>query len=573
MEVTLVVAAGVVSIVVVAALSDRLGVALPLSLVAVGIGLSFVPGVPHPRLDPEWVLAGVLPVLLYAAAVTMPVQDFRRDVGPITGLAVLLVVLTTLGTGWLFHAAVPGIGWPAAFALGAVVSPTDAVAATAVGRRLGLPSRLLTLLEGEGLVNDASALILLRTAVAASAAAVSVWGVLGDFLYAVAVSVLIGLAVGVVNVRVRGLLNDPVLNTAVSFVVPFVAFVPAEDAGASGVLAAVVAGLATGHLSPRHLAARDRLSEATNWRTLSFLLENAVFLLMGLSVAPLVARVAERGLDPWTAVGLGLAASAVVTVIRMAFAVPLVAVMRRDVRRARRIRPRLEVLRRRLEDTEAPSGPRGRGRERLRRRVVRASADAAFRLRKPVGWRGGVVLAWSGMRGAITLAAAQTLPADTPHRPLLVLVAFVVASATLLVQGFTLPAVIRAVKVPGDDPDRMRDDYAGLLAELSRAGAAVLADPAVTAPEGEPADPALLDRVRADSRVRSSDDEDDGLGVCGRDDDAARAEYVRLRRAVLSAQREALLAARGRGLHDSRALRRAQSALDVEEARLERFAG
>ncbi len=230
MELTLVPVIGVISIVAVAVFSERLGLADPLGLVVVGMALSSVPGVPHPDLAPEWILTGVLPPLLYSAAVTMPVVDFRRDIKPITGPAVLLVVVTTLGTGWLFHRLLPGVGRPAAFALGAVISPTDAVAAMSVERRLGLPKRLLTVLEGEGLV----------------------------------------------NVRVRALLKDAVLNAAISFVIPFV---PAEEFGASGVLAVVVAGVVTGHRSPRFLRAQDRLAEATNWRTLAFPLESGMFLL------------------------------------------------------------------------------------------------------------------------------------------------------------------------------------------------------------------------------------------------------------------------------------------------------
>lgn len=234
MEMTLVSIVGVSSIVAVAAFSKRLGLAAPLSLVVVGIALSFVPGVPALAIEPQWVLAGVLPPLLYSTAVNMPAGDFRRNIKAISGLAVLLVVVTTLGAGWLFHWLMPGLGWPAAFALGAVVSPTDAVAATSMGKQLGLPSRLLTMLEGEGLVNDASALVLLRSAIAAMAGTVSLAGVAGNFLFSVAVATAVGLVVGLVNVRVRALLKDSLLNTAISFVVPFVAFLPAEEFHASG---------------------------------------------------------------------------------------------------------------------------------------------------------------------------------------------------------------------------------------------------------------------------------------------------------------------------------------------------
>ncbi|MFI1030279.1 cation:proton antiporter [Streptomyces sp. NPDC020951] len=255
MEPTVVAVVGVISMVAVAMFSKRLGLAEPLSLVVVGAALSFVPGVPHVSIEPEWILAGVLPPLLYSAAVNMPANDFRRNFRAINTLAVWLVVVTTLGAGVFFHALVPDIGWPVAFALGAVISPTDAVAATSVGKRLGLPHRLLATLEGEGLVNDASSLVLLRSAVAAMAGTVSLWSVAGSFVYSVVVAVAIGLVIGHVNVRIRARLNDAVLSTAVSFAVPFIAYVPAEELHASGVLATVVTGVVTGYRSPARLRA------------------------------------------------------------------------------------------------------------------------------------------------------------------------------------------------------------------------------------------------------------------------------------------------------------------------------
>lgn len=253
MELIIIAVAAVVAIVAVAAISERIAVAAPLSMVVVGIALSFLPGLPKIQVDPEWILAGALPPLLYATAVHVPAHDFRRDFKAIAGLAVPLVVLTTICCGLLFHALLPGLGLAFAFALGAVVSPTDAVAATSVGRRLGLPSRLLTIIEGEGLVNDASSLVLLGSAVAATTGTVHLWKVGLDFLYAVAVAIVVGLVVGYANIRVRPLLKDPVLSTAASFVIPFLAWVPAEELDASGVLAVVVAGLVTGHLSPGEL--------------------------------------------------------------------------------------------------------------------------------------------------------------------------------------------------------------------------------------------------------------------------------------------------------------------------------
>ncbi|MFI6320216.1 cation:proton antiporter [Nonomuraea sp. NPDC050556] len=556
MALTLIAVVGVASLVAVAVFADRIGLAAPLLLVVVGAGLGFIPGMPPIDVEPEWILAGVLPPLLYSSAVSMPATDFRRNFKLITGLAVLLVVVTTLGAGWLIHALLPGVGWPAAFAVGAVISPTDAVAATSVGRRLGLPSRLLTVLEGEGLVNDASALVLLRSATAAMAAAVSIWGVTLEFFYSVVVASAIGLVLGRINVRLRAWLGDPVLGTAVSLVVPFVAYWPAEELKASGVLAVVVTGVVTGSLAPRYLAAADRLSEAINWRTLAFLLEGGIFLSMGLSLRALVDQVEDGHLSVGESVLYGLAATALVIVIRILFTGPLMTMVRRDERRAAGAGPRLEEIQAKL-DAGAYDERMPRGKERIQTRLDMVAADVKFKLDQSLGWRGGLVLAWSGMRGAITVAAAQTLPDTTPFRAQLILIAFVVAAATLLLQGSTLPAVIAAVEVPPDDPARLREDYHDLLEELSASGQTALDEYG-----GEyPAE--VVDRVRADSKI----------GPTPKDVDAfqdLREQYQVLRLKVLHAQRHTLLADRARGTHRSETLDRAQNYLDREELSLQR---
>jgi CPA1 family monovalent cation:H+ antiporter len=559
---------GVICLVAVAAFSKRLGLAEPLSLVVVGAALSFAPGVPHVSIDPEWILAGVLPPLLFSAAVNMPANDFRRNFKAINGLAVWLVVATTLGAGAFFHALVPDIGWPVACALGAVVSPTDAVAATAVGKRLGLPHRLLAVLEGEGLVNDASSLVLLRSAVAATAGTVSLWSVAGSFLYSVVAAVAIGLVVGHVNVRVRARLNDPVLSTAVSFAVPFVAFVPAEELHCSGVLATVVTGLVTGYQSPARLRVQDRLTEAVNWRTVAFLLENGLFLLLGLSLEGLVNEVGAAGPGVGRVVLLGLAASVLVIALRIAFVAPLVLALRRQERRAAARKPRLDSLRARLNEETPESRRSPDRRERLQERVQRVAADLDFHLNEALGWRGGVVLGWAGMRGAITVAAAQTLPEDTPHRPQLVLIAYVVAVTTLLCQGLSLPAVIRAANVPGDDQDRLRAEEQKLFAQLSAAGAAALADPGPADHDGKPFDPDAVEQARSAS--------DDALAVgrfnsTGDTTDPLLRQYRQLCLLALEAQRTQLGTVRSRGTYSSLALATAQRALDKEEARLERL--
>ena len=566
MELTIIAVAAVVAIVAVAAVSQRIAVAAPLSMVVVGIALSFLPGLPKIEVDPEWILAGALPPLLYATAVHIPADDFRRDFKAIAGLAVPLVVLTTVCAGLLFNTLLPGLGLAYAFALGAIISPTNAVAATSVGRRLGLPSRLLTILEGEGLVNDASSLVLLGSAVAATTGTVHLWKVGLDFVYAVVVAIAIGLAVGYLNIWIRPLLKDPVLSTAASFAIPFLAWVPAEELGASGVLAAVVAGIVTGHLSPGVLPARDRLAETVNWETVAFLLESGIFLLMGLELKTLLDQDAAAGLSVGQAVGIGLAAAALALALRMMFIGPLVAVLRRDADRAAAARPELEKMHSRVTDPEVTHRFSARRMEHLALRLTRTMGDVDYLVSEGFGWRGGVVLAWSGMRGVITVAAAQSLPDDTPFRPQVVLIAFVVAGTTLLAQGLTLPRVIRALKIPGDDPAADRAEYADLLAELAAEATEVLDDPGLSRPGGRPYDGDVLDRVREASRARAS-----FADAAEPDTVSPREQYRHLMLRILAAERAGLLAARSAGRYRSRTLTRAQRALDLMEATLQQI--
>jgi len=567
LTVIVIVIGAVVAIVAVAAVSDLIAVAAPLSLVAVGIALSFLPGLPKIQVDPEWILAGALPPLLYATAVRMPAHDFRRDFKAIAGLAVLLVVLTTICSGLLFNTLLPGLGLASALALGAIISPTDAVAATSVGKRLGLPSRLMTILEGEGLVNDASSLVLLSSAVAATTVTVHLWKVGLDFVYAVVVAVAIGLVVGYLNVRVRSLLKDPVLGTAVSFVVPFLAWAPATELGASGVLAAVVAGLVTGHQGPGVLAARDRLAETVNWETIAFLLESGIFLLMGLELKTLLDQDAAAGLSAAQALWIGLAAAAVAVVLRMMFVAPLVGVLRRDAARAVSARPELEKMQSRVADPELLGRFSARRVEHIGQRITRLLADVDFLVAEGFGWRGGVVLAWSGMRGVVTVAAAQSLPDDTPYRPQLVLIAFVVAATTLLVQGLTLPRVIRALKISGDDATADRAEYRELITDLTETARAVLDDPDLCLPDGSPYPAAVLDRARQDALVPPAVPDAEGDA----NDFNPREQYRQLMLQILAAERAHLLAARSAGTYTSRTLTRAQRAMDLLEATLQQI--
>ncbi|WP_028049808.1 sodium:proton antiporter [Cellulomonas sp. URHD0024] len=546
----------VIGIVAATRLAPKVGIAGPLLLVVLGVLASFVPGAPTLHVEPELILAGVLPPLLYSSAVSMPGMDFRRDFGAIGGLSVVLVVLSAVVLGWFFAWALDiRVAW--GIALGAVVSPTDAVA-TSITKRLGVSSRLVTVLEGESLLNDASALVLLRSAIAATAVTVSLWSVLGQFVYAVVVAAVIGAVVGVLNLRVRSALPDAAASTAVSFVAPFVAFLPAERLQASGLVAAVVAGLVTGQGAPRFLRPQDRLAEESNWRTIELLLEGAVFLVMGYELQQLVAAARDDDGTALPAVGLGIAAIALTLAVRALYVSPLVWWLSKQAAASDRMKARYAQVTQTLADDES-EGPRiERRRARWTQRVTRGLADIDYLVAKPLGAREGTVLVWAGMRGAVTLAAAQTLPEDTPRRSLLILIAFVVAAGSLLLQGGTLPWVVRTLGVGSsgasdDDPER-----AELLQTLSQAAVGLLDDPTLVRRDGSRYDQRLLDGMKSVSLRRAAD-------FAADEPRSITDQLLELQLAVIDAQREALLQARSDGTFSSAALSSALAILDADQ--------
>ena len=547
-------------------LEPRLGLAAPLVLVVMGIGASFLSFVPAVKIEPEWILAGVLPPLLYSAAVSIPAMEFRRDFTAISGLSVVLVVVSAVVLGAFFAWLIPGLG--RGIALGAIVSPTDAVA-TSIVEKVGASSRVTTVLKGESLINDATALVLLRAAIVG--ASVSLWGVLGNFVFSVAVAVGIGYVVGRLNLVVRSRVEDATVNTALPFTVPFLASIPAEELGASGLVAAVVAGLVTGYGAPRVLSPQHRLSDGQNWRTVELILEGAVFLLMGLQLSTIVSdvRADHAGIGP--AVGIAAAALVLTVLVRAAYVAPLLAALRVKAGRGARIKPKITIMQDRLEDPEDAetafeelrSGHRGSSRsssnrsssnrssggrrpladriERFRTRLRRSVADIDYFLAEPLGWREGTIIVWAGMRGAITLAAAQTLPDDTPSRSLLVLIAFLVATGSLLLQGSTLPRLVALVKPEdGTDQHAAYEDHVRLMALLQQTAAAVTAEHSDNPPNADRGADAEVE-VEADQQQRQADD------------------TKRLTLTILDAQRQALLDARDRSLHRGCAKRRPDS--------------
>ncbi|UYM06649.1 cation:proton antiporter [Solicola gregarius] len=469
---------GVLGLLVIAGcgvLADRIGLAAPLVLVVVGIAISVLPFTPEIEIEPELILAGLLPPLLYSAAVSVPTMNLRRDFGAVGGLSIALVVLSSLVLGAFFSWAIPGLDFAWGVALGAVISPTDA-AANAIAKRMGVAPRVMVILEGESLFNDATALVLLRTAVATAAASFSLWQTLGKFAFAVGAAVVIGFVVGHLGVYARARVDDSAINTVLSFTVPFVASIPAEAVDASGLVAAVVAGVVTGWHGPRDLSPQHRLSDTQNWRTVELVLEGAIFLLMGLELSAVIGDVHESDTGIGPAVGLSLVALTLTILIRAAYTAPLLRALRRRSERRQRLGPRLNEIHERLHDPEKVAEIEGRAARRTRRRtfdierfrvrIRRLMADLDYYLESPLSWRDGGVLVWSGMRGAVTVAAAQTLPEDAPHRSVLVLIAYAVATFSLLIQGGTLSTAVRLLRPSAPDPEHEREERAQILTLL-----------------------------------------------------------------------------------------------------------
>ncbi|MDO9457587.1 sodium:proton antiporter [Nocardioides sp.] len=565
-EFLLIAGTGLAIMIAASVFSRRTGVAAPLLLVGLGIGASCLPSTPTIHVEPELVLAGVLPPLLYSTAVNLPVIDVRRNLLLIAWLSVVMVVVSALVIGAVVHWLFPGISFALATALGAVVSPTDAVAATAIGRRIGLPPRLMAVLEGESLVNDASALVVLRTAVAA----IAVTGefALGrtalEFAWAVAGGAVIGLLVGLLTVRLRTRLDDPVLNTTISFAVPFLAYFPAEEVDASGVLAVVLAGLVTGAMGSRRFSARDRQTQATTWVTISFVLESAVFLAMGYQL-PEVVDAAQA--ETTTAEITGLVAVVVGLLVGLRFlglAWPALHQRLAGADQGDQQRGRLDQFEEKL-DSMTPADDREESRlSYARRRLARGRADVEFQEREPITSRGTVVIAWAGMRGVVTVAAAQTIPAGTPHRDTVVLAAFLVALITLVLFGLTLPAVIGAMRLRSESAEDKQGSVQALLRRIGDASVDTLGPLEEQTIDGEPVDPELASTMkeRILPRLLTGVRELRDAGRPG-----AIEQTMIIQRRYLDAMRDALASERGIGAYSSETYRQVEALLDTLEHR------
>jgi monovalent cation/hydrogen antiporter len=498
----------------------------PILFVFGGITLGFVPGVPDFRLDPDLVLVLVLPPLLYGAAFFSSLRDLRANLRTISILSLGVVLATTFGVAAIAHALIDGLSWQAAVVLGAIVSPTDAIAATSIAERFNVPRRVVTVVEGESLVNDATALIVYRFAVAAVVTGTfSLSDATLEFLGNAAGGIGIGLAVGWVVAQVRKRLDDAPTEIALSLLTAYFAYLPADALHVSGVLAAVTVGIYLGWRAPELVTSpTTRLQSQAVWEILVFLVNAFLFTLLGLQFQGLLERL--DGYSAGTLIGYGAIVGAAVVLIRIACA-PLTTYVPRRLFRSIRERD--------------PYPP----------------------------WQYPALVSWMGMRGAVSLAAALALPLETdagapfPARDLIIFLTFCVILVTLVFQGLTLPALIRKLRTPEDDAAEREE----IKARKHAAKAAIARIDDLAAEEWVREDTA--DRMRAlyDYRLRRFaaryDDGDDGAL------EEQSIGYQRLRREALDAERGAVYDLRNRGVINDEVMNRVVRDLDLEDTRLE----
>ena len=510
-----------VAVIALVTIARRILIPYPIFLVLGGVVLGLVPHLPVTRLDPEVVFLIFLPPILWSAAYFTSLRDFRANLRSITLLAVGLVLATTATVAAVARAFVPGLGWPVALTLGAIVSPPDAVAATAIARRLRIPHRVVTILEGESLVNDASALVLYRSAVAVVVTGAFVPSApLWQFVVAAVGGVAVGLVVGFLARHALRLTDDSVAHTAITLLAPYAAWIAGERTHTSAVLACVAGGIYLRQGFSELVPPATRLQSRAVWDLLVFILNGVIFILIGLQLG----AIREAGLPGRLSTLLwhGVVISAAAIAVRLAW-VPLATVIPR-------------VL------------------------------SPALRRRDPFpGWRPVALVSWIGMRGIVSLAAALALPATTatgapfPFRDEIIVLTFAVILSTLVLQGLTLAPMIRLLRLERDDTLELEEAHA-------REEAARAALTRLDQIDGVPwARREQIDRLRAMHTQRVARSSPIRLGDGDAED---RAAYRRLRHETLSAERRALIALRDRGMISDEVLHRLELELDVEATRI-----
>jgi monovalent cation/hydrogen antiporter len=505
-----------------AVLARILGVPYPITLVLGGSVIGFIPGVPSVELDPDLVLLIFLPPLLYGAAFFTSLRDLRRNARPIALLAIPLVGVTMVAVAVVAHEVI-GLGWGESFVLGAIVSPTDAVAPAEIMRRIGAPRRLLTVVEGENLTNDWTALVLYRFAVAAVVTgSFSLVEATGKFVLSGVGGLVIGLAAGWAIREVRSRIDDPPTEITISILSGYAAYLPAEELGFSGVIAAVTVGVYMGWYTPQLTTPIMRIQGMSVWEILTFLLNAVLFLLVGMQLPTVLEDI--TGYSAGELIFWGVLTSLVVIVVRLMWGFTVTylirAIDRRPAQRERR-----------------------------------------------ATWQERLVIGWAGMRGSVSLAAALALPLQTdagaafPARDLIILMAYIVILVTLVGQGLTLGPLIKRLGV-ADDGSEEREE---VIARLRLAEAALARIEELT--EEDWARPDTLERVRGqyDYRRRRFAAREDGDGDHYEERTGA---YQRVMQELFDAQREELVGMRNRGDISDEVRRRVERELDLEESRL-----
>jgi Na+/H+ antiporter len=505
------------------AFARRLHVPYPILLVLGGLALGFVPELPQVQLEPELVFIVFLPPILWAAAYFTSLRDFRRNLPAISLLAVGLVLATTLVVGWVAHAIIPGISWAAAFCLGAIVSPPDAVAATAVLSRIGVPRQVIVVLEGESLVNDAAALVLYRAAVSGMVVgSFSIGATAGQFALVAALGVVVGLVVGFLIRHAVRLMPEGFGQVAITLLGPYVAWVAAERLHVSAVLACVAGGLYVRQHFSAEVAPLVRLQARSVWELLIFLLNGIIFMLIGLQLGPLRASLESDGVGRIIRWGLILTAAATAT--RLAW---------------------------------MPLGAR-LARIRAKDRAVNPMPPASHIF----------IVGWTSMRGVVSLATALALPLTTadgtplPYRTEIILVSFVVILTTLVVQGLSLAPLARVLGLSAADESIEREQ------QLARRRAAEAALAHLGTLEGHPMLPSeVLDGARAHYQRRS-----ERFAAASPMDvvctDAWTEAQRQVRHALLHAERRAVIELRDRGEISDEVLHEVERELDLDAIRL-----
>ena len=522
-EIQIVLVSLLVSVVVLGTIARIVHVPYPIVLVVGGLALGLVLGSDSTvTLSPDLVLVIFLPPLLYSSAFFANLHDIRRGIRVVTVQAVALVLVTMCTVAVVAHELVPGMSWAVAFVLGAIVSPTDALAPVEILRRLRVPRRMVSIIEGESLLNDGTALVAYNTALKAVTASFVFWKATGDFFVNVTAGIAIGLVAGMVLVEIRRRINDIPTEVTISLLSGYAGYLPAEALHVSGVLAAVTTGIVLGWKAPDISTASMRLTGYAVWQIVTFLLNALLFVLIGLQLPTILDALGNEA--QLTLLGWAAAVCAAVILTRLVF-------------------------------------------NELFTRFIRLVDRRAVQRERRAPWRMRLIGGWCGMRGAVSLAAALALDASTPQRDIVLFLTFSVIFATLVLQGLTLPVLVKALHIEDDGADEREE----LLGRRASVEAALQRLDELGAAEWTRDDTTTRMRQLYEYRQRRfavrAGELDDGDGLDAFETRSKR--YQKMVRSVLTAQRQRLVELRNRGEISNEVMHRLERELDLEDERLE----